>query len=432
MNRLDWLNTLGDEMGQVYAAVHDRLLINLARHFKYVAAVVYDTPGASFQYQAEKLAELGEVTRENLEIIIDMTKGGNAALMKTLEAVILDAIKDVEPGLYRAAEAGILNGGVSPPEISPRMTQAFEAYYNQAADRLNFVNTTMLESSEYAYRAAVSEVVNLTQLSRRILNAAVGETISGVESFNQAQQIAVNQIVENGIYGFVDHDGQQWKPETYVSMVMRTTYHNASRQAFWDRNSDFNNDLYLVSQHPGARPLCYPWQCKVISKTDNRRWETDGDGRPVQVYAQRETSYGEPAGLFGINCGHHPEQFIPGATKIPALRQDEDANAKTYAESQQQRGLERALRAARLRVEVEKVRKTEEHDKKAMKEARQAVKEASDRLDEFCEATGRKRRREREYAPVIAKWPDPEKYDPEDFPTDTRDALREYFRNRRN
>ena len=55
-----------------------------------------------------------------------------------------------------------------------------------------------------------------------------------------------------------------------------------------------------------------------------------------------------------INCGHHPEQFIPGATKIPALRQDEDANAKTYAESQKQRGLERALRAARLKVEVEK------------------------------------------------------------------------------
>lgn len=423
----DFLDVLGDEMGRVYEACSDRIMVNLARYFKYLKPD--ETPGGAFQYQAEKLAQFGKLTRETVEIIAEMTGGADKALVDCLEAAIVDALDGIEPELRKAALEGLIGEGTSsvtpqggatpsppgeglgtgqgvrlPPPVDPRTTEAFVEYYRQSADKLNLVNTVMLESTENVYRATVSDIVARMQRAQTILNVATGQVVSGVESFNQALKLATEKMVENGITGFVDHAGRQWRPEVYVAMDMRTTFHNVARRAFWDRNQDYANDLYLVSQHPGARPLCYPWQCKVISRANRHRWETDGAGNPVQVWAQNETSYGEPAGLFGINCGHHPELFVPGATMVPELRKGEEENAKQYAQSQKQRGLERDFRRARLEYNVAKVQGAPGEE---IKEKQGALKRADERLDKFEKDTGRRRRREREYAPVNATWPEP-------------------------
>ena len=295
----DFLDVLGDEMGRVYEACHDRLLINLARHFRFLKPG--EESGGAFQYQARKLLEMGQLTRESVEIIKTMLDGADPALADCLEAAIVDALEDVEPALRQAAEAGLLGGG-APPAVDPRTTAAFVSYYQQSADKLNLVNTVMLESTQDAYRETVADIAARMQRAQTIVDAATGQVVSGVESFNTALREATRKMVANGITGFVDHGGHRWRPETYVAMDMRTTFHNVSRAAFFDRNEDYANDLYLVSQHPGARPLCYPWQCKVISRAGPHRWVTDGGGNPVEVWAQDETSYGEPAGLFGRLC----------------------------------------------------------------------------------------------------------------------------------
>lgn len=416
-----FLNRLGDEMGNVYAATSDRILINLARHFEKLNPDDLK-PGGAFKYQAQKLAEFGMVTTETVEIIKDMMEGADRALRDCLEAAIIDALEDAEPELRRAAEAGLLNGGAVPPPVQPQLMQTFEAYYRQSADKLNLTNTAMLESTEAAYRETVADITNRLNRVQHILNETTGMVITGVEPLNNALRLAVGRMVDNGIIGFVDHSGGKWRPETYTAMVMRTTFHNTARAAFWERNDDYTNDLYMVSQHPGARPLCYPWQCKVISRYDLARRVDDGNGNEVKVYAQSETSYGEPAGIFGINCGHSPLVFIPGVTKVEPVLQDEEKNAKQYAESQQQRALERELRQARLELDIAKARNEE---KGYIKGKRDAVRAANERLETFCDETGRKRRREREYKPVNADWPDPKTYG--DSPTATRDALRDWF-----
>lgn len=418
MPDLDFLNTLGEEMGRVYEACHDRLLINLARHFMFLKSG--EEPGGAFMYQAQKLAEFGQVNRESISIIQEMLEGADGALRDCLEAAIVDALEDVEPELRKAAEAGELPE--EPGEVDPRTSAAFVEYYRQSADKLNLVNTVMLESTGNAYRETVSDIVNKMQRVQQEVDAATGKVVTGVESFNNALQQAVQRMAANGITGFIDHGGHRWAPETYVAMDMRTTFHNVSRQAFWDRNEEYGNDLYLVSQHPGARPLCYPWQCHVISRTDEARDVTDGSGGTVHVYAQSETTYGEPAGLFGINCGHHPELFIPGATKVPEVRQNEEQNAKQYAESQKQRGLERKFRKSRLDLDVAKAQGA---DKADLDKLRDKLKDADAKLDRFTKETGRKRRREREYPPVNAKWPEPK----DASPTAIRDALKDYFEN---
>ena len=418
MPDLDFLDVLGEEMGRVYEACHDRLLVNLARHFMFMKPG--EEPGGAFMYQAQKLQEFGQVTRESAEIIQRMLEGAYGALRDCLEAAIVDALEDVEPELRKAAEAGELPE--APGEVDPRTSAAFVEYYRQSADKLNLVNTVMLESTGNAYRETVSDIVNRMQRIQQEVDAATGKVVTGVESFNNALQQAVQRMAANGITGFIDHGGHRWAPETYVAMDMRTTFHNVSRQAFWDRNEEYGNDLYLVSQHPGARPLCYPWQCHVISRTDEARDVQDGAGGTVHVYAQSETTYGEPAGLFGINCGHHPELFIPGATKVPEVRQNEEQNAKQYAESQKQRGLERQFRKARLDLDVAKAQGA---DKEELDRLRGRLKDADAKLDRFTKETGRKRRREREYAPINAKWLDPK----DASPTAIRDALKDYFGN---
>jgi len=415
---LDFLDVLGEEMGRVYEACHDRLLVNLARHFMFLKPG--EEPGGAFMYQAQKLAEFGQVNRESISIIQEMLEGADGALRDCLEAAIVDALEDVEPELRKAAKAGELPE--APGEVDPRTSAAFTEYYRQSADKLNLVNTVMLESTGNAYRETVSDIVNRMQRIQQEVDAATGKVVTGVESFNNALQQAVQRMAANGITGFIDHGGHRWAPETYVAMDMRTTFHNVSRQAFWDRNEEYGNDLYLVSQHPGARPLCYPWQCHVISRIDEARDVQDGAGGTVHVYAQSETTYGEPAGLFGINCGHHPELFIPGATKVPEVRQNEEQNAKQYAESQKQRGLERQFRKARLDLDVAK---TQGADKAELDKLRGRLKDADAKLDRFTKETGRKRRREREYAPINAKWPEPK----DASPTAIRDALKDYFEN---
>ena len=388
-------------MGEVYAAVTDRILINLARHFPVIAEGA--TPGGSWDYQIKKLAELGQVTRETEAIILESMKGADAALADLLEETIRESIKKVEPDLKKAAEKGLLLGeGFLPPETAPNMTQTFKAFYQQSADKLNLVNTVMLESTQEAYRATIADIAIRIERTQGILNAATGEVISGVSALNTAVRDAVQKMVENGITGYIDHGGHHWSPEAYATMDIRTTLANTSRAAVTEQMQEYGCDLFSVSWHDGARPLCYPWQGKVISESNWTGEVEDLDGNKVHVYALNETSYGEAAGLFGINCGHYKIPFVPGFSKARQPEQTEEQNAKEYEQSQEQRALERKYRYAKRDLMTAKARGDEEEI------ARQKirVKNARTELNDFCEETGRARRTNRERTPITAEWPD--------------------------
>lgn len=397
-----FLNDMSWEMAQVYGAVTDRLLINLAHYFPFIQKS--GEVMGSFQYQARMLAKMGQVHRESVQIIADHLKGADQALAEVISEAIRQAIEPIDPVLKKAAEKGLLLGqGFLPPEVSPSMTQAFKAYYTQSADKLNLVNTVMLESTDEAYRRTVGDVTAQLAQTQTILNEETGVVLTGVDSYNAAVSKAVNRMVENGLTGFIDHGGHHWSPEAYAAMDIRTTVANAARAAVWEREEQYGNDLYQVSWHDGARPLCYPWQGKVISRTDNARDVEDDEGNTVHVYAQSETSYGEAAGLFGINCGHYPIPFVPGFSRMREPRQDEEQNAKQYEEVQEQRNLERELRYQKRDLAVLKARGASEEEIRAQ---RMKVRAASDKLDDYCDEKGLARKRAREYTPINASWPE--------------------------
>jgi hypothetical protein len=396
-----FIEEMGWRMGEVYAAVTDRILINMAHHFPYIAEGAKPTGG--WDYQVRKLAELGQVTRETEAIILDSMKGGDAALSGLLEETIRKSLKPVEKPLRDAAEKGLLLGqGSLPPEVSPQMTKTFKAYYRQSADKMNLVNTVMLESTQEAYRATVADIAVRMENTQGILNVATGEVVAGVSPMNKAVRDGVKKMVENGITGFVDHGGHHWSPEAYITMDIRTTLANTARAAVTEEMERFGCDTFSVSWHNGARPLCYPWQGKVISESGWTGEVEDLDGNKVHVYALEETSYGEAAGLFGVNCGHYKIPFIPGYSKARQPEETEEENAKEYEESQEQRRLERKLREEKRDLAVLKAQGASDEEIRAQ---RLRVKNARTELNDFCDETGRARRSAREQTPIRASWP---------------------------
>ena len=417
-----FIDELSWAMAEVYGATVDQILINIARHFPYIS--LGKEPKELFEYQARKLAEMGQVNRETIAIITRMLGGGDAALRETLESAIDDALKDVEPEMRKAAQAGITGTTSAPPVVAPNQMRAFKKYYDQSADKLNLVNTVMLESTQAAYAETVTDIVTRVSRTQGFINAATGETITGVSAWNEAMRNAVQRMADNGLTGFIDHAGKRWSPEAYVAMDIRTTAFNVARAATWERAEQYGTDIYQVSSHNGARPLCYPWQGRLISRNDMVQEVPDLDGNMVHVYAQSETSYGQAAGLFGINCGHYPIPFIPGFSRMRSQGQDKEANEKSYAESQQQRALERKLREERRDLEILKAQGA---DADAIKAQKARVDKADSNIREFCAETGRGRRRAREYTPIDAKFPPKDSFDPTTFPTEQRDTMREWF-----
>ena len=424
-----FLDNMSWEMAEVYGAVTDQILINLAHYFKFWKPG-QPLPQSTFEYQATMLAQMGQVNKETIRIIRNGLGGADDALKGVLEQAIIDSVRKAQPELLDAVKKGVLSP-VGKPVVDPSQMRAFTLYYQQAADKLNLVNTVMLESTKSAYQQCVTDVVADIQLADSMnrlqiaIDTAAGETITGVESWNRALRHATKRMQETGIVGFIDHGGHRWSAEAYVAMDIRTTVANTARAAIWETNQDFGNDLYSVSYHNGARPLCYPWQNKVISSTDAARTVTDIDGNEIEVIAQSATSYGNPAGLFGINCKHYPTPFIPGVSIIRGQPQDEKANEIAYEQSQEQRRLERKLREERRDILTAKAQGATQEE---LERLRAKAEKTSADIDDFCESTGRARRRNREAVYTKRDFPDANRYDVTAFERKQKELIDKYYK----
>lgn len=384
---------LAEPLQKVYQDVTDRVLENIAKHFNTGKAL------STQEWQIKKLAELGQVREETLRIIAKGTKQTPELIMIALQDAIDASLKSVEPALREAAAAGMLQDG-GEVIASPSIQRVLETYLAQAKEATNLVNTVMLESGLNAFRSVVSDVFQWeqrattaaqTKAAQEILNSATGEVLTGVSTRQEALKWAIKRMADNGFTGFVDRGGHNWTPEAYINMDIRTTCGNVATQAVFARNEDYGNDLVWVPVKAAARKLCYPWQGKLISTSNRTGTVEDLDGKKINIIPLSRTSYGEPAGLWGINCGHTPPNpFIPGLSKIRGEVPPEKENEEEYAQSQQQRYIERKIRYAKREAATLKAAGLDTADADAKVKRYQADMRA------FVNETGRTRRRDRE------------------------------------
>lgn len=381
---------LSEPVEQVYSNIVDALLINMGKHFNSGHSL------STEQWEIRKLAELGQLNKESIEIIASLTGQNKELITAALENAVYMATKDIEPELEKAVQKGAIQNAAADNVIaSQSIVQALNAYEQQAMDKLNLVNTTMLESTLAQYRKVITNTVNIERqmkAAQEVLNIATGKVITGTESRQQALRQALSQIHKEGITGFYDRIGRKWSPEAYVNMDIRTTVHNTAIEAVKIRQEDYGVDIFRVSRHSGARPLCYPYQGRYFSWNNKSGTFTDGEGKRHRYSPISSTSYGKPAGLFGINCGHHPITMIPGVS-IPRDRpeQDKEENDKVYAESQEQRRLEREIRYSKQKAAMmEAAGDKEGFEKEAVK-----IREKQADYNAFCKKTGRTKRLDR-------------------------------------
>ena len=384
---------ISEPVEAIYTRTVDELLINIARHFN------VNGWERTRYWEIKKLSEMGALTEESVKIIARNT----GKLPEEIEAAFLQvsekACLDIDPQLRGAAAKGLLQDPGTTSTTSPLIRSTVQAYVDEAVDKSNMVNTTLLQSTRQAYLQGITTAVAEARLleAQQILDTQALSVVTGMETRVRAIRKAMDQMSAAGLTGFVDKAGRNWSPEAYSAMVVRTSSHNVAIRTIKDRQQEFGGgDIFQVSSHPGARPLCYPYQGKFYSWSAGPGEFTDGAGHRQTYENINSTSYGEPAGLFGINCGHHPIPIIPGYSyPQDGPEQSKAENDKEYEQSQIQRQYERNIRIAKREQAIAEAT----GDKEAEKEAAQKVRSEQRRMRGFIESTGRARRYDRERIP---------------------------------
>ena len=231
---------LSEPVEDAYLECIDRLIANIAKHLG---------TGKAFRtadWETRKLAELGQLTQENAKIINDATKRVPQEIRKALEQSSRIALQDIEKLIADAIKSGAVEQAPTDSTID-----ILEELMERALEEANLTNTTMLQSSQAAYVKAVNDTVSWQNFSYgplgeqkilEALNQGAVASITGTETRTQALTKAISQMVDRGIYGFVDKAGRHWSPEAYMSMCIRTASHNASIDSIRARQQDYNSD----------------------------------------------------------------------------------------------------------------------------------------------------------------------------------------------
>ena len=397
---------LSEPVEQVYTDCVAQLIQNICRHLGQGKSL------STMEWELRKLSEMDALTRESIKIIASYSGKAEREIKSAIAKGLKLSVKDVESVLKGAVKAGAIAGIGFSVEESQALKNALESLTAQAVDRANLVNTVMLNSTRQRYLWAVNSTKdyeqqlierlmtasNAEQLEKQLgkvqtaLNTATSSVLVGAESRTQALSRVIKQLAAEGITGYIDAGGHHWSPEAYMNMDIRTTIHNTAIQAQKERAAEYGVQTFQISSHSGARPLCAPYQGKFYSWDGSEGTITDLDGHEFWYESIQNTSYGEPAGIFGINCGHFPQTFVDGYS-IPRFgpTEDEAKNAEEYRESQKQRQLERNVRQAKL----EAIAQDAAGNKEAFDQAALKVRKANSDYRAFCKDTGRAPRNDR-------------------------------------
>ena len=361
------IQQMSQGMSDLYTGLETDLISNIADYLK--SGDIYSSTA---QWKIQMLAQLGALDKANIKTISNYAGISPSLLSQALEMASLTAINELEGGFRQLVKDGIINGTNVP--VMDTMERTLKLYNKQAKNSLNMVNTVML----YKAKSITGKIINQTaEIANKpeyiaMLSKATGKVITGIESRQSAMRQCIQEMTAKGIPAFVDKLGREWSPEAYINMNIRTTLSNTANTAQMERMSDYGISLVEVSSHSGARPKCAKYQGRIFDKSNKS-----------QKYPHwKDTSYGQPDGLLGINCGHQIYPYIEGVSVQRYFPYNKDTNDKAYRLSQHQRELERRVRKSKRECMVlEKL-----GDDKGLKRASATLKNRKQALEKFSAA----------------------------------------------
>ena len=344
------------------------------------------------RWRIRQLARAGRFDKRAAAIIAGYSEAEDGQAMDAVLAAAETEIGYLDNAVQAANAAGLSEyfSGIPAEESALGAAKAFQ---RQAASDLNLVNTVMGYKAKSAYVNAVNAIYRETnrQSALDIMGKGAAKAVSGQMSLQEATRKTIRELAQKGIPAFVDKSGREWSPEAYVMMDMRSTLGNTARAAQDARCDQYGINLIEVSSHMGARPLCAPYQGRIFSRDGSKGVTTDGAGGKIYYTPLSETSYGQPAGLFGINCGHVQYPFAPGINFQRYFPYPKEENDRRYMQFQQQRAMERGIRAAKR----ECMMLQETGDTEGLQKASLRLRTQREKYRAYCKETGLKQHNDR-------------------------------------
>lgn len=346
------------------------------------------------KWRIRQLARAGRFDKRAAAIIAGYSEVEDGQAMDAVLTAAETEIGYLDNAVQAANAAGLSEYFSDIPAETSAMNAA-KAFQRQAASGLNLVNTVMGYKAKSAYVNAVNAIYRDTSEGRQgaldIMGKGAAKAVSGQMSLQEATRKTIRELAQKGIPAFVDKRGREWSPEAYVMMDMRSTLGNTARAAQDARCDQYGINLIEVSSHMGARPLCAAYQGRIFSRDGSKGVTVDGAGGKIYYTPLSETSYGQPAGLFGINCGHVQYPFVPGINFQRYFPYPKEENDRRYMQFQQQRAMERGIRAAKR----ECMMLQETGDTEGLQKASLRLRNQREKYRAYCKETGLKQHNDR-------------------------------------
>lgn len=314
-------------VSDIYSKMQIELFDSMIRRLKERGSA--DLVENPYIWQLEKLNEMHMLNEDNLKIIVERTGIAESLLRDVIENEGLKVYKDtkqqLEEDLGKSQDGKIRNG----------VTDALEAYTQQAINDLNLINSTLPESIQTVFKSVVEQTV--------------AQVVSGTKTSDRALHDTIMSWQKKGFTGFTDSAGREWRADSYARAIIKSTTYKVYNDMRTRPAEEMGIDTFYYSIKRTARAACSPLQGKIVTK---------GQGRVINgviIYSLLDYGFGTAGGCLGVHCGHYLTPFIVGVNTAPELPdyikdltpEQAEENARIEAK---QRALERNIRNHKERL----------------------------------------------------------------------------------
>lgn len=350
-------------VASIYADAELRLIALIAKSV--------EQTGMAPDWAVRQLQDIGRLSAAAQGLLAELSPIVAATIDAAVTAAAATGVNTADREI---SDSGFVTRAPAPASMSVVDAAAVAALARETAEVVTGTHSHILSSTIDVYR--------------RIIADTTGRTVTGVQTRRQVLQQALDRFAQQGVSGFTDRAGRNWRMDTYADMALRTSAFRAQTAGHQARLRQRGFDLVVVSHHRNPSPQCAPFEGKVLSlsgNTPNGTHRVDGVRGRTSVKVVASLDEARAKGFQHPNCRHRYTLLVPGA-RIP---KPEPYDPQGYKDEQKLRYYERRVREAKRQAAAAL-------DPQAQAVANARVRAIQTQIRQHTDRTGVARRRFRE------------------------------------